>query len=333
MTEPVIIAGMISAAVGIVFWGIYALRSDATRKDVVSARLKGHTATATGAATGSRRKSAAPAPKVSIVRDEKFSEIPFLNALLGGAAFAGMLRLWLLQARIKTSPGAVVLVTLLLAAAAGVSTHISTGSVFMAAAGFALGGSIPVVFIQQKRAKRFRMFAQQLPDALTMMKNSLQAGHTLDRAMQVISEEMPDPVALEFRETVEELHLGVPVKRAMENFNNRIIDENLKIFVAALLVQREVGGNLTHLLGNLAGTIRERFRMEQEVTALTAEGRFSGYIVGALPIALGIIIQGMQPDYLQTLFTTDTGKNLLKLSFVLQVTGFYFIRRACRVNF
>jgi tight adherence protein B len=194
-------------------------------------------------------------------------------------------------------------------------------------------GSIPLIIVERKRRKRFEAFRRQLPDALTMMKNSLQAGHTLDKAMQVISQEMPDPIALEFRETVEELHLGLPVKRAMENFSNRIIDENLNIFVAALLVQREIGGNLTELLGNLAHTIRERFRIDQEVHTLTAEGRISGYVIGSLPIVLAIIINMMQPDYLKPLFETETGVLLLKGAVVMNILGFYCIRRVCRVNY
>jgi len=166
-----------------------------------------------------------------------------------------------------------------------------------------------------------------------MMKNSLQAGHTLDKAMMVISQEMADPIGLEFRETVEELHLGMPVNRAMENFSNRIIDENVNIFVAALLVQREIGGNLSELLGNLSHTIRERFRIEQEVHALTAEGRISGYVIGALPIVLAIIINMLQPDYLKPLYETQTGIMLLKGSVVLNIAGFWAIRKACTVDF
>ncbi|MEE8310634.1 MAG: type II secretion system F family protein [Candidatus Binatia bacterium] len=329
MTQPASIALLISGAVITLFYGIYALRTDSSRKEVMNARLKGKSAESlTTQSAGKAKKQT-----ISVVRETKYSDIPFLNALLGGAAFAGLLRLWLLQARVKTSPGTIVLTAALLASLGFVAAYLPTKSLLGGGLGMIFLGGLPLMLIHKRRAKRFRMFSQQLPDSLQMMKNSLQAGHTLDKAMQVISEEMPDPIALEFRETVEELHLGVPVKRAMENFTNRIIDENLKIFVAALLVQREVGGNLTELLGNLAKTIRERFRMEQEVMALTAEGRFSGYIIGALPVALAIIINVMQPDYLRPLFETEDGHNLLKAAVGMELTGFFFIRRACRINF
>jgi len=325
MNQPVIIAIMMSLAVAIVFYGVFAAREEGSRKNAMKGRLAGKSSTAVA--------DAAAQPGKSILREVKYSDIPFLNAMLGGAAFAGLLRLWLLQARVKTSPGILILASLSLACVGFYGAWFLTGRVFLAVFCTIAIGGIPAFVVYRKRSKRFAAFARQLPDGLTMMKNSLQAGHTLDKAMQVISEELPDPIALEFRETVEELHLGVPVKRAMENFSNRIIDENLKIFIAALLVQREVGGNLNELLGNLASTIRERFRMDQEVRALTAEGRISGYVIGVLPIALAIIINFMQPEYLKPLYTTETGTTLLKVAFGLELTGFYFINKASKVNF
>ena len=330
MNQPILIAAMISAAVGVLFYGVWAMRQDTSRAAAKQSRLKGETAETL---VTQSQQAAGAVGGASILREVKYSDIPFLNALLGGAAFAGLLRLWLLQARVKTSAGTIVMTTALLTMLGLVGGYMAAGSILAGVLGGTVAGGMPLYLIQRKRGKRFRMFAQQLPDALTMMKNSLQAGHTLDKAMQVISEEMPDPVALEFRETVEELHLGVPTKRAMENFTNRIVDENLKIFVAALLVQREVGGNLTELLGNLSKTIRERFRMEQEVMTLTAEGRISGYVIGALPLALAMIINVMQPQYLEPLYKTETGLNLLKASVGLEIIGFFFIRRACRISF
>jgi tight adherence protein B len=302
------------------------LREEGSRKGVMKGRLAGETV-----ASSDARASAAQG--TSVVREMRFSHIPYLNDLLAGVAISGLIRLWLLQARVKTPPGTILLGSLLLACIGFFAVWWSLSQLVTAIIVSLALGSMPLLAVERKRKKRFAAFARQLPDALTMMKTSLQAGHTMDKAMQVISQEMPDPVALEFRETVEELHLGVPVKRAMENFSNRIIDENLNIFVAALLVQREIGGNLTELLGNLAHTIRERFRIEQEVKSLTAEGRISGYVIGSLPIALAIIINMMQPDYLAPLYETETGLMLLKGAVALNIIGFYCIRRVCRVNF
>ncbi len=325
MSEPVAIAMIMFAAVALVFQGAWSWRREDAARERLKDRLEGNAAR--------QAEVSAAATIQSVIRETRFSDIEFINKLFERAAFAGMIRLWLLQARVRTSPGAILLATVLLFVSGAVIGSMASGSLGVGLFVGALGGAVPPGIVEWKRRKRFDAFARQLPDALTMMKNSLQAGHTLDKAMQVISEEMPDPIALEFRETVEEIHLGIPVKQAMENFATRVVDENLNMFIAALLVQREVGGNLNMLLGNLAATIRERFRMQQEVKALTAEGRISGYVIAALPLALGVIINAMQPAYLKPLVTTDIGITLVKVAVVLELIGFYFIRRVCRVNF
>jgi tight adherence protein B len=326
MIQPILISLFAALAVAILFYGLFSLRQEGDRKGVMMGRLQGETLASVDA-------RAAAGHGTSVVREHKFSHIPYLNDLMAGAAISGLIRLWLLQARVKTPPGTILLGSLLLAAIGFFGIWWTLSQLTTAIAIALVLGSLPLIAVERKRRKRFAAFTRQLPDALTMMKNSLQAGHTLDKAMQVISHEMPDPVALEFRETVEELHLGVPVKRAMENFSNRIIDENVNIFVAALLVQREIGGNLTELLGNLSHTIRERFRIEQEVHTLTAEGRISGYVVGALPIVLAVIINMLQPEYLAPLYQTETGLMLLKGAVVLNIIGFWAIRKVCSVNF
>jgi tight adherence protein B len=324
--QPIVIALFVAFSVAAIVYGFWSLRQEGSRKDSMRGRLSGETVSSADAHD-------AAVSGMSVVREVRFSHIPYLNDLLAGVAISGLIRLWLLQARVKAPPGTILLGSLLLAAIGFFGSWWALEQLGSSIAISATLGSLPLLAVERKRRKRFNTFVRQLPDALTMMKNSLQAGHTLDKAMQVISQEMPDPIALEFRETVEELHLGMPVKRAMENFSNRILDENVNIFVAALLVQREIGGNLSELLGNLSHTIRERFRIEQEVHALTAEGRISGYVIGVLPIVLAVIINMMQPDYLKPLYETETGLLLLKTAVVLNVIGFYAIRRSCTVNF
>jgi len=324
--EPVVIAILIFLGVGMFLLGGVQARQQGQDREVVKTRLSGKVQVE---GSGSEEKTDQP----QILRDVNFSQMKWLNKLMGKRAFAGMLRLWLLQARLTVSPGVLILGSLTFGAVGFYGVQIALGRVLPAAGiGFFLA-CLPFLYVRRRRKKRFLLFAQQLPDALTMMKNSLRAGHTLDRAMQVVSEEMPDPLALEFAETVEELHLGVPVKVAIQNLTSRVIDESLNIFAAALLVQREVGGNLSELLGNLGDTIRDRFRVNQEVRSLTAEGRMSGYVVGALPIALGAVINLIQPNYLDPLLFTEQGHGLLKTALVLEGLGFFFIQKASKVNF
>jgi tight adherence protein B len=320
--EPILISLLIFAGVAMVFFGLARVRQQGQERDALKERLQKVGSTAVNLDDS-----------LQILRDTKMSDIPLLNRVLAHMRFSTLIRLSLLQARITIAPGVLVLAACTTAAVLAYVGFLVTKQTMSAVVGAAIGFGLPVFYVWNARRSRFLAFAQQLPDALQMMKNSLQAGHTLDRAMLVVAEEMPDPIALEFRETIEELHLGMPIKRAIQNLTTRVIDDNLSIFASALLVQREVGGNLSQLLGNLAETIRERFRINQEVRTLTAEGRMSGYVVAALPIALAMVINMIQPDYMEPLVRTDTGIMLLKVAFVLEVTGFYFIKKACKINF
>ena len=320
--EPIVISLLIFAGVGMFSFGLARVRQQGQDRDVLKERLQ---------KAGSRL--AGLEDSTQILRSTAMSNIPLLNRILGRVRFSAQLRLWLLQGRLTIAPGLLVLGGLTLSSMLGYGALLITKSPLIGLTGVVFGLGVPSFVVWRARRKRFNLFASQLPDALTMMKNSLQAGHTLDRAMLAVAEEMPDPIALEFRETIEELHLGVPIKRAIQNLTMRVVDDNLNIFAAALLVQREVGGNLSSLLGNLSETIRERFRINQEVRTLTAEGRMSGYVVGVLPIALAMVIKAIQPDYLDPLIETPSGHTLLKTAAFLEVTGFYFIRKACKVNY
>ncbi len=321
--EPIVISLLIFAGVGMFFFGVARQRQQGQDRDALKDRLQ----------KAGGKVAAALGDNTAILRVTTLSNIPLLNRVLARMRFSAMIRLWLLQARLTIAPGVLLLGGLTLAAVLGYGSFLFTKSPLIAATGVLIGAGIPAYMLWRARRKRFNLFASQLPDALTMMKNSLQAGHTLDRAMLAVTEEMPDPIALEFRETIEELHLGVPTKRAITNLTMRVSDDGLNIFAAALLVQREVGGNLGALLGNLSETIRERFRINQEVRTLTAEGRMSGYVVGVLPVALALVIKAIQPDYLDPLIETESGHTLLKVAAFLEVSGFYFINKACKVNY
>jgi tight adherence protein B len=320
--DPIAITALVFCAVGALVYGFTLSRQQGKEKQALTGRLQGDMAT-----------SAVETAQAHILRDKSFSKVGLLNRVFEGGSFAKSLELWLLQARMDVAPGVIVLATGLLLCGGGYVGWLYSERIMTALIAGAVCASLPGLSIWNRRNKRFLEFGRQLPDALTMMKNSLKAGHTLPKAMQVISEEMPEPMATEFFETVEELNLGVPVKTAMGGLTRRIKDENLNIFVTAMLVQREVGGNLSQLLGNLSGTIRDRFRVDQEVRALTAEGRMSGYVVGFLPIALALVINLMQPDYLDPLLHTETGHKLLKIAATLEIVGFYFIRKASQVNY
>jgi len=271
--------------------------------------------------------------QASIRRDMRARNGGALNTFLRRFSIFGTLEGWLVQARSNARPGDVLIKSVVLAAVAFFGTYAVTRSASSGIVAGALLGMLPVLNVVRRKTKRMAEFGKQIPDAMTMIKNALRAGHTLGKALAIVADEMPDPLGIEFSDTVEELRLGQSMSTAMNNLAGRMPNDNLKIFVAAVLIQHEVGGNLTELLENIAATIRERYRLDAEVKSLTAEGRISGVVVAVLPIALVAIISLMQPDYMTPLFKTETGNKLLIAATVAETLGFLWIRKVCKVKF
>ncbi len=271
--------------------------------------------------------------QASIRRDMGDGKHGWLNRALKNFSITGNLESLLIQSRSNARPGDVIIKCAILAAIGFFTFSSSTGYAASGLVGGAIFAVLPIMHVIRKKNKRMAEFSRQLPDSMTMIKNALRAGHTLGKAMAIVSEEMPAPLGTEFRDTVEELRLGLPLTRAMGNLATRMPNDSLNIFVAAVLIQHEVGGNLTELLDNISRTIRERFRLEAEVKSLTAEGRISGIVIAVLPIALCLIISLMQPEYLMPLFDTEQGNKLLMAAMCSETIGFIWIRRVCKVKF
>ncbi|MFN7927177.1 MAG: type II secretion system F family protein [Blastocatellia bacterium] len=191
---------------------------------------------------------------------------------------------------------------------------------------------LPLFFVLNRRRRRFRQFLEQLPDALEMVVRSLQAGHSFSSALQAIATEMPDPVAREFGKAYEEQNLGLSMKVALENLAERVPIMDLKLCVTAILIQREVGGNLSEVLANIGHTIRERFRIQGEIRVKTAQARLSGYIVSALPFILFFWINLANPKYLQSLYDHPMGVYILGAGIVMQIIGWLIIRRVVKIE-
>lgn len=192
--------------------------------------------------------------------------------------------------------------------------------------------SLPLLFVLSRRRRRFRLFIEQLPEALEMIVRSLQAGHSFSSALQAIATEMPDPVAREFGKAYEEQNLGLSMKVALENLAERVPIMDLKLCVTAILIQREVGGNLSEVLANISHTIRERFRIQGEIRVKTAQARLSGYIVSALPFILFFWINAANPKYLQSLYDHPMGVYILGAGIVMQIIGWLIIRKIVKIE-
>jgi len=270
--------------------------------------------------------------EVVLARNELMSEIPWLNRSLVRVQAALQLKRMLDQADLHITPSRLVMFSgmagLLAALAASV---ISVSILLMLGAGL-LAAAVPFVHVWWKRKKRFDAFLELLPDALDLMSRGLSAGHAFSEALHMVSAEMPDPIATEFRKTYEEQNLGLSLKLALENLTQRIPLMDLRMCVTAIMIQRETGGNLAEILEKVAYTIRERFRIMGDLKTLTTSSRMSAWLLCGLPIFVTIVITIMNPEYMDILWKDHRGHYLIATAMFLQVTGMLIVRKILRIK-
>jgi tight adherence protein B len=194
-------------------------------------------------------------------------------------------------------------------------------------------GVLPMVYIRFRRGRRLRAFVQQIPFALDLMKSSLEAGHSLNRGLQVVVQEFGDPLGSEFRTVLEQTRIGLPLPRALEDMLKRVPEEDLRLLVVAVKVQNEVGSSLAGIVGRLAEIVRNRQRLRLQIKALTAQSRLGGMIVGCLPIIVLGAFSLVQPSYAQALFYDPTGQKILKAAIILDLLAFVTIRRLLKIKY
>ena len=186
---------------------------------------------------------------------------------------------------------------------------------------------LPWINLKMKRAQRVRLMEKQLPDALDLICRSLRAGHAFSASLSMVGNEAPEPIASEFKATFDEISFGVSTKNAMLDLAERVPNDDIRYFVMAVLVQLETGGNLTELLASLANLMRERFKLMGKVRVLAAEGKLSAYILTGLPFFLALVLNAVNPGYLNVLFTDPIGVKMLMGVSVLMGVGIFFLWR------
>lgn len=185
---------------------------------------------------------------------------------------------------------------------------------------------------RRKQKQRQDAFLKQIVDALTLMCSSLRAGYSFIQAMETVSKEMPPPIGEEFGQAVHEMSLGVTVEESLMAMVERVELDDLELLVTAVLVQRQVGGNLAEVLEKIAYTIRERIRIQGEIRTLTAQGRISGWVIGMLPMGLALMISMVNPQYMSVLITRPIGWVLLGFGLVNQLIGVLLIRKIIQIE-
>ena len=267
-----------------------------------------------------------------ILRDMELSTIPFLNDFLKNAKWAQRLDNLLVQANIPVRLGTFIALILFLGAIGVFVTNTVFGRPFLALPIGLFIASLPILYAKQKKQKQLREFERQFPDALDMLNRALRAGLALTGAIQIVADESPDPVAREFRVLFEENRLGLDMKEALKKLGERVDSTELRLFVTAVILQRETGGNLAEILERTAAIIRDRFRILGDVRTLTAQGRLSGFVLMTLPIAMAAIIFFVAPTYLKGLAADPVGRYLIYMALGLQVVGFLIMRRIVNIK-
>ena len=207
-----------------------------------------------------------------------------------------------------------------------------THNTIIAAVAMVLGGYFPFLLLAQTRARRQRQLSMQLPEALDFLARVLQAGHSFSTGIQMMSEELPDPLRSEFLRCYEQHSLGQPLEDSLKDMATRIESTDFAFFITAVLIQRQTGGDLSEVLKNISSMIRQRIRLAQNLKAKTAEGRFTGYILVAFPMVMFVIVSFLNPSYSRNLTDTSTGQKMLMIAFGLQLLGLWAIRKLTTVK-
>jgi tight adherence protein B len=269
---------------------------------------------------------------LSLRKDEQLSSIPWLNKKLLQLDVASSLRKLLSQAALDWSPGRLLLMTAVGLLVPPYILYISFQSLPLALVTAVVIGGLPIGWVMFKRSRRFAAFEKGLPEALDLMVSGLRAGHSLLAAIALVSKECPEPVKSEFRICFEEQNYGLELKTALENLLNRIPLQDMKITAAAILIQKESGGNLAEVLDKTAAVIRDRFRLRRQIKTYTAQGRLTGWILTALPVVLGLAIYVLDPDLISILWHNETGIKMLWTAAGMILLGGFVINRIVDID-
>jgi tight adherence protein B len=270
--------------------------------------------------------------ELSILRDHSLSGIGPIHRALIRLRFGSKLSRLLEQADVKMKTGTLVL-------AIGVFSLVGflVGILFRLGLPIALlvgilTGFLPVLIILRIRARRLRRFEVQFPDAIDLLSRAIRAGHAFNTGIKMIADESPDPVGKEFQRVFEEQNYGLPMKAALMNLLDRIRLLDLKLFVVAVLIQRQSGGNLAELLAKIAQTIRERFRIYRQLKVHTAQAKLTGIILMCLPPVMGGVTLALNYEYMKIIFLDPWGIRMLIAAAVLQLAGLVWIRKIVNIE-
>ena len=326
MSLTVIVTLVFLLSVGAILGGFafFAGRSKASLRRQVDSRLK---------EVSGRGDVQMPSMETNpLVKTVSAGPLPTVEKAAKGTARGSALQLWLEQSGLELSISGLLLLSI------GVAAVLFFGGMYLGfrtlvvAGVAAVGALVPVGVVRHKRKGRLHRFEEHFPEALDLISRAVRAGHAFSAGLKMAAEEVEDPVGPEFRKAFDEQNYGLPLKESLDNLMTRVPLLDVRFFATAVLIQRDTGGNLAEILDNLAGVVRERFKILRQVRTHTAHGRLTGYVLMALPAFLAVALSFINPDHMNQLFRERVGHMLITAAIIMQAIGYVWIKRVVKIE-
>lgn len=268
----------------------------------------------------------------SLFRKQRFSSFDLLDRMLQRKQRGSKLAIELARAGMPLRVGEYLMMRWMAGLLCLLLAWKATQALPLALIAAVAGYFVPVLYVRRRQAARVRKFDDQLVDALVLLANSLKSGYSFLQGVEAIAREMPTPIGTEFDEVLREIRMGGSVEEALMNMSERVRSADFELVVTAMVIQRQVGGNLTEVLGSIAHTVRERHRILREVRVLTSQERASGYLVASLPVLLVFLLSLLNPTYIAGMWGDHAGRILLAVGFVMAGLGLLVMRKLVDID-
>jgi tight adherence protein B len=302
-----------------VYW-LMLVRPEAAEGSAVLARVGG---------TSKAAKTAA-----LLKAPQRLSDMQLLDYLLARAGrLVSPLQRTIDQSGVKATLGTVVLASALTGAVVFYVAHTFLHLLLVAAVLGVLAACMPFTYVRHMRSRRLLKFEEQFPEAIDLLSRALRAGHAITTGLAMVAEELPDPIGPEFQTLYDQQNFGLPLSQALKNFADRVVILDARFFVTAVLTQKEAGGNLSEVLDNLASIIRERFKVKRQVRVISAHGRMTGWVLSAMPAALGLFFAISNPEKYASFYRDPLGMQLIGGALFLQLIGVFIMKKIVNIEY
>jgi tight adherence protein B len=281
---------------------------------------------------GGMLPAADKAAESSLIRTQATGPLPNVDRMARLAIKGSAFERWLEQSGTGFSLSACFLISLSLGILGAIMALVLAKQTWVMPIGFLLGCGVFPSLLRYKRTGRLYKFEEHFPEALDLLSRAVRAGHAFSAGMKMVADELDEPVGPEFRKAFDEQNYGLPLKESLNNLSVRIPLLDVRFFSTAVLIQRETGGNLAEILDNLAGVVRERFKIRRQVRVHTAHGRFTGYVLMALPAFLAVALSFINPEHMNMLFEERMGQLMIVGAITMQAIGFFWIKQVVKIE-